>query len=81
MDRRLRIHVGKLSSSLFVGVPVPLEVFLIDEHDCVYSGYFYSIQLTNRSVGDYFISLLYENRAAVTTTNAIFVRDILDTQL
>ncbi len=79
MERRLRIHIGKLPNSLFVGVPVPLEVFLIDEHDCVYSGYFLSIYLRNRSVGDYFISLLYENHTPVTTTNAIFVCDILET--
>lgn len=77
MERRLRIHIGKLPSSLFVGVPVPLEVFLIDEHDCVYSGYFNSMNLNSRSVGDYFLSLLYENRTPVSTTNAIFVCDIL----
>ena len=61
-----------------MGVPVSLEVFLIDEHDCVYSGYFLLFTLRSRSVGDYFISLLYENHTPVTTTNAIFVRDILE---
>ncbi len=39
MDKGLHIHIGTLPNTLFAGAITPLEVFLVDGHNSVATGY------------------------------------------
>ncbi|KAK8795152.1 hypothetical protein WA588_004001 [Blastocystis sp. NMH] len=63
MEHRLGIHIGKLPPSIFVNVPIPLEAYCVDDRDSIFSG----------NVGEFNVSLVYENHTPVPNADAIFM--------